>query len=1338
MALTARRRRLILLLVTGVPICAVLVLVLALWLWPNSMRGMVEGRLEAALGGVVTVGDLQWDDGALVLNNVLIHAPTLQGPAADILTIERMSVDVAPTAVLTSDALVKSVQIQRATLRVAGKKGAAEPQLNLSALRGEGDGPQGDALDALGGSSAGTSGAALPMIVVDDIELIVGLYDGARFEETGRARFEGSLEDTGDGRLRGDLRELGVPDGLALVAAGSPSTGSGDIRAQSLQLDARTQGLIPFPGIQAAVKALDLKGEVPLFTLRMEGARPVSAEMVVDDLSLRLDSNSFDLQEGQGFWAMLADGRMHPATEPPVMHVDGGRVELLNDRLQIQGLRGELVGPAGAELSVPWSVDLTIDNLQTMADASDDLDAVLARTPFQLRLMADTFTLRRGEPAVLPRRVARVLELFGVQAGTASVDLTAARSAPDAPLIVAGTVRINNAHGAYEQFPYPLDDLDADIDFDLDTVHVRSLSAHGRGGSTLSIEGEVEAQRGDHIDLGLQAIGVPLDAIFLGAMPDLAADALRDVLPMHRDVPSSDRPFAAGLSTSPGIDKADLDLRIKRERGEPVDISGRIAFEQLELEWHAFPWPVVLGRGWLDWADSQLHLRSAAGKGVTLHTPDGVPGHIEVDILLPSFDATHSSSHVEAAVRLQVKGQPLTGALHDAVFALTEEGGGLLQRTQLSGLVDLNADIQLNSAQRSTFTVDIDLERGQADISDLDSLGAVSLHELLDASHCAVAGSVKVTRDDVLLKGLVLEQDGRRLRLDGHAPGRGTLTAMGKALFLGGWVTGMLDEEQRVKADTVVHRWQPRGQFDLHATIDVDGALQAQVINASAQLTGLHPPVQLRQSSGTVSVQGGNVAFNDVTIDMTPLSPESMTLHLDGVVGSPGEALALTASDLDLASPLVGDLVPALAGDDIGAIWAALEPGGMVDLTARVEPGSWVMDVEPRTLAMTRGGRRAAVQVDRGNLQLTDVGMRIDDLNMHTPLLKRAVLDGTATWQGASIEGTFEADGALHGPLLSVLAGDRVSDALQAIEFNDGPKSHLRHGRFVLHDVNARPVGAVRADIMVVDARLRAGIELDQVHSRMHLNVILRGADPALLDLEVLEGNATVGPVDIEGLTGHVKTNDAGLLQLHELSGDMAGGRVLVDGDVDTDTGEWKVAATVAGARLKAFAPQPQLADTADALPRAQGRVEASLRLGGVIDAPRRRRGDGMLRVVEGNLGPLPAVVAVQQLLHLSSPVVGAIDYAQVEYHVDGERVVLDDIVLEASSTGLSAFSMIGSGTLDWSTMHVDLRLRPRGGWVVLRELIGAMQDQLYEISVTGSLLKPEVDVVALPGLQGR
>ena len=138
------------------------------------------------------------------------------------------------------------------------------------------------------------------------------------------------------------------------------------------------------------------------------------------------------------------------------------------------------------------------------------------------------------------------------------------------------------------------------------------------------------------------------------------------------------------------------------------------------------------------------------------------------------------------------------------------------------------------------------------------------------------------------------------------------------------------------------------------------------------------------------------------------------------------------------------------------------------------------------------------------------------------------------------------------------------------------------------------------------------------------------------------------------------------------------------------------------------------------------------------MESPATRLGSGQFRIVEGDLGPLPLAVGLQQLLHLSTPLVEGIDYADVQFHIDGDQAVLDDIVLEASSGDIAAFSMLGSGTLDWATMSVDIRLRPRGGWLVLSDIIGLMQDQFYEISVTGSLLDPDVDIIALPGLSER
>ena len=1314
-----RRRRRLLLWGLCTPVALVVVAFGLLWFWPGVFSGFIASSLERAVGGEVTIGDVAWDGDELVLDDVHLRAPGLSGPAADILIVHRMRVALAGSG-FSMD--LQSIVIERATLRVAGEVGVSEPRLNLNALRRLASGDLRD--------DEGATPPQPPSVTVKNLELIVGTYRGSTFTETGRAHFKVSLQGADDGRLFGDLVELGVVDGLVLHASGIPGSGTGEVRAEHLLLDARTEGLIPYPGIRAAVEALDLAGEIPLFTLAMSESLPVSAVMVLDDLTLRLDEDWLGLHEGQGFWATFQDAHVGPAGEAPVMKVDGGRMEFSGDRLLVSGLRGTLIGPGSVDVDIPWSVDLELSELLATATAADNLDEAIASMPFRLRLSADSFTLTEGEPAVLPRRVASIMELFGVQAAQASVLLDAARTHAGGPVDLGGTLTIADARGAYELFAYPMQDLHATIDFDLDTVYVRSAIAHGDDGLMIDIEGMVEAANGDEIDLTLRATNVPVDAQLLKALPDVVAQALRDVLPASSEVFAG----AAGVSADT-FDRMDLGLHIGRTGGGPIDISGRIDFEQLELEWDAFPWPIMVSKGWLDWSEGHLRVRSESGAGAPFLTPDGVAGHLVVDIDLPPLEVRKTDLRMEALVQIDVLGQPMTLALRDAVTTLTAEGGALLLETDLGGILDLDADIHIRFPERSTFDVRIDLHNGQIALSGLDAADGISMADLLGNTHASVEGGLVVTRDSIKLDGLQLWHEDARLLLDGDRPGRGKLHLQGEALHLGDWVTGLLGERDQLAGAEVVHRWQPVGRFDLEGTLAEDG-LRAEAQNLRVALHGFQPEVTMAQESGGLLFFPGGLAFEQIDVQVQLGGVGYGVLTFDGDIGSGTDglgALSISGQDVRVGSPLVGDVVQALGGAEISALWNELEPDGLVQLDASVTSASWAVHVQPQTLAFTRAGRRVAAQVEHGRLHLYEGGMEIRDLELLSPGQGRGHLDGETTWADATLQGRFDFEGPLGGALAGALGGPRFSEVLDAIGYRAGAGDRVSNGRIELQHLDADMTGSVKADLLLDDALLDPGLELEHVDARGQLRIIFNGDDPIALTLDILEANADVGPLQARRLAGTIATDGEGVVHIHELAGGLSRGRVVVEGDVDPSTDTWSIEVLVSGARLEEMGQQ---ADGGRDI--ASGRVESALRMAGAWGDTVSRRGAGRFRVVEGNLGPLPVAVAVQQLLHLSSPVVGEIDYVQVDYHIDGDRILLDDIVLEASSGSIAAFSMIGSGELFWPAFEVDLRLKPRGGWLVLSDIIGLLQDQLYEIRVRGSLLDPVVDVVPLPGLSNN
>jgi hypothetical protein len=107
-------------------------------------------------------------------------------------------------------------------------------------------------------------------------------------------------------------------------------------------------------------------------------------------------------------------------------------------------------------------------------------------------------------------------------------------------------------------------------------------------------------------------------------------------------------------------------------------------------------------------------------------------------------------------------------------------------------------------------------------------------------------------------------------------------------------------------------------------------------------------------------------------------------------------------------------------------------------------------------------------------------------------------------------------------------------------------------------------------------------------------------------------------------------------------------------------------------------------------------------------------------------------------VLHLSSPVVGAISFVDVDFYIRGQEAILEKIILASGPYGGGGFSLQGDGTLDLDNMEVHARLNPRGAWPIVRDLIGVLQDQLYEISMDGHVGDPTVGVVALPGFSSK
>ncbi len=144
----------------------------------------------------------------------------------------------------------------------------------------------------------------------------------------------------------------------------------------------------------------------------------------------------------------------------------------------------------------------------------------------------------------------------------------------------------------------------------------------------------------------------------------------------------------------------------------------------------------------------------------------------------------------------------------------------------------------------------------------------------------------------------------------------------------------------------------------------------------------------------------------------------------------------------------------------------------------------------------------------------------------------------------------------------------------------------------------------------------------------------------------------------------------------------------------------------------------------------AGGEMYASIRLDGLRDQPETRRGRGAVRVVYGRMADMPIALRVLQLLELMPPVSGTLDFADVAFYINGDRLVFERLFMECPT-----LQVLGDGEMRIPGFELDLRLRTRGTLPVIRDIVAAVSDALFEVAVTGPITDPKAKLIALPGM---
>ncbi len=209
-----------------------------------------------------------------------------------------------------------------------------------------------------------------------------------------------------------------------------------------------------------------------------------------------------------------------------------------------------------------------------------------------------------------------------------------------------------------------------------------------------------------------------------------------------------------------------------------------------------------------------------------------------------------------------------------------------------------------------------------------------------------------------------------------------------------------------------------------------------------------------------------------------------------------------------------------------------------------------------------------------------------------------------------------------------------------------------------------------------------------------------------------------------------------GRFSLTQLNGRLHDGALSADAEMlfDPRNTGYKLTTTLHGVQItpllaawRAQDPNTSAETTEESSSEIRGRLDAYLYLSGDLNRPQSRRGGGRLVVRDGHIYKLPLLLAILNHLDLTIPKDDILDDASVEFFVNGNSAILNDIVLRGD-----ALSLAGSGVYSLPDRSVDLKLVNLGSgrWdsiPVLSELVRNTSRELLELRVTGPITQPTV-----------
>lgn len=1352
-----------------------MVLVLALvgvWFFRGVIAGAVIERVISSQLHATTHTksvSLSAGGGTLVIDELRIRAKGIEGDGAEALFVERLTVKASLRGLLFGGG-IKEISLEGPRLRIS--QSVVDGKVNVGGLVKKRTKP----------SSPGTPPESLPKMVVSDGRIELGEHDGSKYAALKVIQVEGLVEQTegapGESVIRFRQVAGGTSEAGLLDISGRYSQEGLALSMGSLSLADLKPETLP-TAVRESVGRLGMEGEIQNAEFRygFAGAFTASFDLKGVALSLPLKPNPMEDHDGN----ILP---LPPEVADRQLQLTGvsGKVSFTE-----KGWKGTLVGMA-EELPYEVEIDWRGNSLESPFDitlVSKDFDLkevprVLAYAPGVAQLRFQQFgnptatvdaviKVFRGSPTpsgpdgvhssgrILLRNASAAFHKFPYRfynlKGEVTFDSTGIRivhlegNAPNGATVVATGTLIPPKN--------PKGEIDVVVK-GLPVTEDLRVAMKKRGSILDEVFSETQYER-------LLKLGVIRKPGTPGTAPEFAIGGVADVT-----VKVIRFPMANG--------DGDWHDHIT------------IAFQKAQILPRAFPYP-VLGEGFVVQKDDDIAVVSG-GKFRGLVGGD-VRLAARVDFAkLEAPDAEFVPDLEVSATKIPLT-PLLLAALPEARDSVGDGRtlGGMLGELNAVGTGDAEIRLSMSEDGQSKYDIDVALAgvsaspnaRGDGveriELSDLK--GTVKVTR--DHVSASLQSDVRIANDPTVPGGIAPAGNvGIRLstpiRSEGTAPLKVQVVAENLRLQAPMEdVIAVFSPNAAASVDRLRGAHRPIGVVDGSMDLTLPKVGPGEVLirarpQASSSLTLAGSRADVASASGEMVVrfdardeEGGSkvgswVEFSEVAME---LAGGAGSLRADGrwwITAPPnaegGRPISATLTNARFEYPLVRAIAAAAGGSESFAkTLNEYDPVGAFSAAVAAAPGNIgdpVVTISPTSLAITSNAVRIDFPTTSGSLAIQKGDGRFNSLKLNA-----------ADWSGTLDGGwLMQADRSIAITTTLSLASTGIPSGLRAIL----PPAVTA----LMKDIELSASGPIALDAAqlswtlggdgatkgisfggpITFAGLAADVGVNVAQAAGRADIVYAAQDglPASYDVRIGGDSARAAGVSVTDFRTRITSGTDGEVMVPLLTANVHGGRVSGDaviraprasGTPDAGVRVFETSVTASGIRFAslladlAVNPAAEGAANGPVVDDARGQLDANLTLKGKLGDAESRRGRGTITIGGGRVISIPLVVPLVRVANFQFPSSEGLNFAMVEFFVEGGVISVEQIAVESESVGL-----YGYGTALWPSQELDLRFRSRSRSriPVVSDVLESLRGEIVTAVVRGTLKAPSVSVSTFAG----